>query len=78
MGVLIICGSPRNNGNTEQLLSIFSEELLQSDIDSELITLAGKKINHCIHCDKCKGKNKCIQNDDFNDIYIYKYYSTKA
>lgn len=53
----------------ELLLSILNEELLSKDIITEFITLSGKKINHCIHCDKCKGLNRCIQEDDFNNIY---------
>lgn len=69
MSVLIICGSPRINGNTEFLLSVFKKELQNNDIESELIRLAGKKINHCINCDQCIGTNMCIQNDDFNSIY---------
>lgn len=69
MGVLIVSGSPRKNGNTELLLSILEEELRKNNIRTEFIRLSGKKINHCIHCDKCAGINKCIQDDDFNDIY---------
>lgn len=69
MGVLIICGSPRKGGNTELLLSFFEKELQQHGIQTEFITLAGKEIKHCINCDKCIGANKCVQRDDFNNIY---------
>ncbi|WP_234124528.1 flavodoxin family protein [Clostridium hydrogenum] len=69
MGVVIISGSPRKNGNTELLLSILNIELKKNNINTEFISLSGKKINHCINCDKCIGINKCIQNDDFNSIY---------
>lgn len=69
MGVLIVSGSPRKNGNTELLLSIFDKELQEENINTEFISLSGKKINHCINCDQCIGINKCIQNDDFNSIY---------
>ena len=69
MGVLMISGSPRKNGNTELLLSILDSELQKNNVKTEIISLSGKKINHCINCDKCVGINKCIQNDDFNSIY---------
>lgn len=69
MGILIISGSPREKGNTELLLSILNEELISKSIETEYITLSGKKINHCVHCDKCRGINRCIQGDDFNSIY---------
>lgn len=51
------------------LLLIFYKELQQNSISTKFISLSGKKINHCINCDKCIGINKCIQNDDFNSIY---------
>jgi multimeric flavodoxin WrbA len=69
MGVVIISGSPRRNGNTELLLSIFEKELQKNNINTEFISLSGREIYHCINCDKCIGKNKCIQKDDFNLIY---------
>jgi len=69
MGVLIISGSPRENGNTTALLSILNAELQKCKVSTELISLHDKKINHCLHCDKCIGSNRCIQNDDFNTIY---------
>jgi multimeric flavodoxin WrbA len=69
MKTLIICGSPRRNGNTEKLLSIFAKELIDHNVSTKMITLANKNIKHCRHCDKCTGINRCIQDDDFNIIY---------
>ena len=69
MGVLIISGSPRENGNTSTLLSILNTELQKCKVSTEFVSLHDKKINHCLHCDKCVGINRCIQNDDFNSIY---------
>lgn len=69
MGMIIISGSPRKSGNTELLLSTLDLELQKNNVTTEFISLFGKKINHCVNCDKCVGINKCIQNDDFNSIY---------
>lgn len=69
MSILIISGSPRKNGNTEILLSLLESDLNEYGIDTELIRLSGKRINHCLNCDKCVGINRCIQKDDFNVIY---------
>ena len=69
MGVLIISGSPRKKGNTETFLLILNSELEKNKIETEFICLSSKKINHCLHCDKCIGINQCIQKDDFNHIY---------
>lgn len=70
MGVLVVSGSPRREGNTMKLLKIFEEELTKNGLETNFISLSGKEIKHCIHCDKCQNENKCIQADDFN--YIYK------
>jgi len=69
MNTLIISGSPRKNGNTEKLLSLFEEELINHNISTEFISLSGKNINHCVNCDKCEDLNGCAQDDDFNEIY---------
>ncbi|WP_432666388.1 flavodoxin family protein [Wukongibacter baidiensis] len=69
MGVLIISGSPRKNGNTMELLKIFEEELYANEIETDFISLSNKKMNHCINCDRCYKKGKCALNDDFNSIY---------
>ena len=69
MVVLIVSGSPRKNGNTELLLSVFDKELQKNNINTKFINLSDKKINPCINCDQCIGINRCIQNDDFNSIY---------
>ncbi|WP_411680629.1 flavodoxin family protein [Clostridium thailandense] len=69
MGMMIISGSPRKDGNTDLLLSILDLELQKNNISTEFISLSDKKINHCTNCEKCNGINKCIQNDDFNNLY---------
>lgn len=69
MKTIIISGSSRKNGNTETLLSVFKKELNNHSISTEIISLSGKNIKHCLHCDKCGGINRCIQNDEFNNIY---------
>ena len=69
MGVLLISGSSRKNGNTETLLLMLNNELQKSKIDTEFICLSEKNINHCFHCDQCNGIKKCIQKDDFNSIF---------
>lgn len=69
MSILLICGSPRSKGNTELLLSMLENELEGKNIETELITLAGKKINHCSNCNRCIDNNKCAQEDDFDSIY---------
>jgi multimeric flavodoxin WrbA len=72
MKVIAINGSPRKNGNTAQAIQIVFEELEAEGIETELIQLADKQINHCKECYKC-AKNKDYRcggtpNDDLNEI----------
>jgi multimeric flavodoxin WrbA len=70
--VIAINGSPRKNGNTFQAIQIVFEELAKENIETELIQLADKKINHCKSCYKCAQtkNNKCggTPDDDLNEI----------
>lgn len=69
--VIGICGSPRKNGNTEQLLNVCMNRIRELGGEAELITLCDKNIRGCIACMKCKEKKdgKCHGHDDeLNDI----------
>ena len=69
MKVVGINGSARKDGNTAILIRTAFKELEKEGIQTELIQLAGKKVNGCIACYKCfKSKDKrCDVKDDVND-----------
>ena len=72
--ILGICGSPIKGGNTEAFLrqSLKAAEAT-GDVSTELITLAGREIKDCRHCNWCVNKQKegkfCAQQDDMDGIY---------
>lgn len=77
--ILGISGSPRK-ANTELAISIAldaAKELLPEGIETELISLAEKKINPCDGCYQCYGfhkgatwENICyLHNDDVAEVY---------
>jgi multimeric flavodoxin WrbA len=69
MKVLGLSGSMRKDGNTAQLIQVILNRCKEQDIDTEFISLAGKKILPCLGCEKCKEKKWCvIENDDWGDI----------
>lgn len=68
MKVVGIVGSPRSGGNTEFLVRKVLNVLESKDVDVELITLCDKNINFCLGCDKCKTSNKCVIEDDMQEI----------
>ena len=72
--VLGICGSPIKGGNTEAFLRQSLEAAEATGYaKTELITLAGKDIKDCRHCNWCVKKQEegkfCAQQDDMVGIY---------
>ena len=47
MSILAISGSPRKEGNTDTILRVALEVLEANGIETEFISLAGKKILTC-------------------------------
>jgi len=67
MHVLGICGSPRN-GATEYVLKKALEYLNDDEFTTDFFTVRGKKLNFCIHCDKCLKTGKCTFQDDMETL----------
>ncbi len=57
MKVIAFNGSARKDGNTAILIRTVLDELEKEDIETEMVQLAGRKIQGCIACFKCF-KNK--------------------
>lgn len=70
MKVVAFNGSARKDGNTAILIKYVFQELEKEGIETEMIQLAGKKINGCIACYKCfenKDKHCSVKNDIANE-----------
>ncbi len=69
MKVLGISGSMRKDGNTSQLIKVIIRQCDEAGIETEFVSLAGKKILPCLGCLKCKEKKWCvIEGDDWGAI----------
>ncbi|MDD2710956.1 MAG: flavodoxin family protein [Verrucomicrobiae bacterium] len=71
MKAILICGSPRKGGNTEQLLTRCMEGLKKGGIHAEILLLSEKKIRPCTACCGCRktmDKTCVIKSDDFNGM----------
>lgn len=66
--ILVISTSLRKGGNSETLAKSFSEGAEQAGHNVEIISLAGKTINFCRGCLACQKTQKCVINDDANEI----------
>lgn len=69
MKAIAICGSPRENGNTEQFLNIVLQGLEAQEIETEFISLRNKTIMPCRGCYSCLTQKRCIIDDDFEAVY---------
>jgi multimeric flavodoxin WrbA len=70
MKVIGIVGSPRKNGNTELLTKHTLKAISEEGLDTELIRLAGLKIEPCTACMACKKEETCSIKDDLFPIYL--------
>jgi len=71
MKALVVCGSPRFEGNTQKILEILCDSLRDNDIEAELVLLCDKEIKPCTGCTKCKelkDRTCVIKDDDFHPI----------
>jgi len=75
--IILISGSPRSRGNTIQVLEVCAKIIEDLGVETELISLADKKILACTACYKCEEEPKCSLNDDLNKI-INKIRSAKG
>lgn len=65
MDVLYISGSPRRGGNTERLLA-----LMQQTLPGEMLRVMDHEIGPCESCWACRECDCCVQDDDFNSVFL--------
>lgn len=66
--VLVISGSPRRNGNSDQLCDAFIEGAKEAGHEVEKIEVREKKIGFCLACYACRETHQCFQKDDMVKI----------
>ena len=64
MKVLLINGSPREQGNTFTALSEVVKALNAEGVDTEIISIGKKAVQGCIACGWCGREGKCTFRDD--------------
>jgi len=65
MKVLGISGSPRKGGNTEILVTTALDVLATEGIETDFLSLAGRRVKGCIACGGCAKAEeiRCVQED---------------
>ena len=72
--VLLINGSPREQGNTYHALNEAAKVLNEQGIDTEIVWIGTKPVRGCIACGTCmtRGNGHCAFNDDLCNSVIDK------
>ena len=80
MKVLLINGSPHQNGNTFLALKEVATALETEGIETEIFWLGNKPIRGCIACGACKTKQlgKCVFDDDVCNRLVERFAEADA
>lgn len=72
MKVLLINGSPRQEGNTATLLAEVAAQLAKNGIDSVVAQVGNRPVRGCVACGQCHAKSlgKCVFDDDVTNGII--------
>ncbi|MDO4553582.1 MAG: NAD(P)H-dependent oxidoreductase [Lachnospiraceae bacterium] len=70
MKILLLCGSPRRNGNTEIMANAFAETAKECGHEVCPVYASMVKPNPCLACGYCRSHDgECIQQDDMQSVY---------
>lgn len=72
MNAVLLCGSPRKNGNTELLLTRCKSKLENASIKTTLVHCADTVVKPCIACGVCRKRADmtcAITDDDFAKVF---------
>lgn len=68
--ILVVSGSPRRNGNTDYVCSVFMDEAERLGRATEFVRVADYRIKPCISCRTCLDRGECvIRDDDMSRLY---------
>ena len=68
MKVLMLNGSPRENGNTSLALKELCSEFEKEGIECEVLQIGGKTVSGCLGCGYCYKNHKCVMDDIVNEV----------
>jgi multimeric flavodoxin WrbA len=72
MKALAICGSPRTNGNTEQMLQRCLDRLAKEGMETRLARLSELRVEPCRACGACRETRNmacAMDGDDFGPLF---------
>jgi len=67
MKVLLLNGSPRQNGNTALALEEMAKIFAAEGVEAEIIHVGNQAIRGCVACGSCRKLGKCVFDDLVNE-----------
>ncbi len=68
MKVLMINGSPRQNGNTSIALEEMRKIFEPAGVETEIVRVGSRDVRGCIACGRCEKLGKCVFDDIVNEL----------
>lgn len=68
MKVILVNGSPRKSGNTNEVLEAMAKSFSECGVETEILWVGAKPLSGCISCYSCMQNGKCIFKDTVNDF----------
>lgn len=68
MKVLMINGSPRENGNIALAFHEMERVFQENGVETENILLGKKAVRGCVACETCRKNGKCVFDDIVNEL----------
>ena len=68
MKVLMLNGSPKENGNTAAALAEMAAIFAQEGIEVETVQVGHLPVRGCTGCGGCGKLNKCVHDDVVNEL----------
>ncbi len=68
MKVLLLNGSPHENGTTYSALSEVAKSLNENGVETEIVCVGNRDTAACTVCCACTNTHKCIKDDFVNEI----------
>lgn len=68
MKVLMLCGSPRKNGNTERALFEMKKVFEEEGVEVDYVQVGAMEIRGCLGCGTCYKSGACVIDDVVNEL----------
>ena len=69
MKVILVNGSPHENGCTYTVLSEIADTFAKEDIQPDIFWIGNKPLYSCVDCGKCEEKGCCVFEDRGIDLF---------